>query len=120
MAEPTTTTTAVVFATAAGLFSAFFASVGVTPGVVMLAMLGSFVGAGFAPPAGRWRAMAMFPASTVLAAKAGIAVAAAHGAIGGLGGEELAQALGGGFGVFFHPIIATVAKLIPQKAGVQQ
>lgn len=118
--EPATTTTGAIFATAAGLCGAFFATTGISPGVMLLAMLGSFIGAGFAPPAGRWRAIAMFPASCVLAAKAGIVGAAVLGPVGSLAGEELAQAMGGAFGVFLHPIIAAVARLIPQRLGVQQ
>ena len=120
MAEPTTTGTAVAWAAAAGLFGAFFAAVGVSAGAVLLAMLGSFIGAGFAPPVGRVRAIAMFPASTVIAAKAGIASAAVLGAVGGLTGEPLAQALAGACGVFLHPLIAAVARLIPQRLGVHE
>ena len=120
MAEPTTTSGAVAWAAAAGLFGAFFAAVGVSPGAILLSMLGSFIGAGFAPAVGRVRAICMFPASTVIAAKAGIATAAAVGAVGGLTGEALAQALAGACGIFLHPLISAVARLIPQKLGVTE
>lgn len=120
MADPTTTGGGIAWAAAAGLFGAFFAAVGVSPGALLLAMFGALIGSGFAPQIGRLRAICMFPASTVIAAKAGIATAAAVIAIGGLTGEALAQALAGGFGVFLHPLIAAIARFIPQKLGVRE
>jgi len=124
MAEPTTTTTAAGWAITAGLMAAFLSAIGVTWAVIFWAAFGAFVGAGFAPPAGRVRAMLMFPASTMLAAKAGIVGAAWAGPVGNLPAHDLAQALAGLAGIGFHPLTAALVNTIPawarQRAGVPQ
>jgi len=119
MAEPTTTSTAAAWAVAAGLVSAFLASIGVSWPTLFFATLGSLVGSGFAPTAGRLRAVAMFPASSMLSAKAGIVAAAYVGSIGAMTGEALAQAAAGAIGVLFHPLVLALARALPAAASAR-
>lgn len=116
MAEPTTTTTAAAWAVAAGCISAFLAAVGVSWPVLFWAVVGSTLGAGFAPKVGRWRAILIFPAASMLSAKAGLLSAAATGAIGSMTGEPLAQAMAGAVGVVFHPATTLAAQHLPALA----
>lgn len=124
MAEPATTTTAAGWAVAAGLLASFLAALGVTWVHVFWAAAGAFVGAGWAPPSGRLRAMLMFPVSTMLAAKAGIVGAAWMGPVGGLPVADMAQALGGLAGIVFHPMAAALVQIAPALArlrlGIQE
>lgn len=112
MHDPTVPSTA-VWAVAAGLAASFLAALGVTWVHVFWAAAGAFVGAGWAPQTGRFRAMLMFPVSTLLAAKAGIVGAAWVGAIGNLPAQELAQAMGGLAGIVFHPVTSSLVKMAP-------
>lgn len=111
MAEPTIPT-ATAWAITAGLMASFLAAIGVTWVHVFWAAAGAFVGSGFAPPAGRWRAMLMFPVSTMLAAKAGIVAAAWWGSIGAMTIAETAQSFGGLVGIVFHPLTVAVVNLV--------
>lgn len=124
MAEPATTTTAAGWAVAAGLLASFLAALGVTWVHVFWAAAGAFVGAGWAPSSGRFRAILMFPVSTMLAAKAGIIGAAWVGPIGSLPISETAQAMGGLAGIVFHPMAAVLVQIAPALArlrlGIQE
>lgn len=118
MAEPTLSTPAwgpwVV-----GLLAAFFAAIGVSWSAVFWAGLGAFFGAGWAPKTGRWRAIAGFPISVLLAAKAGIVWAAWHGPVAGLSPEHAAEAAAAVAGLVFHPAVATAVKALPMLARVR-
>lgn len=109
MAEPTTTGAAVGWAAASGLLAAFLAGIGITWPAVFWATVGGVIGATFAPQVGRLRAMLMFPASSLLAAKGGMVFGAMWfagdaGYIGGLAG------LGG---IVFHPAITALVQALP-------
>lgn len=114
MTEPTTT--GIGWALVAGLIASFLAAIGVTWAHVFWAAAGAFVGAGWAPPAGRVRAILMFPVATLLAAKAGVIGAAWLGPIGTLPAAELAQAVGGLLGIVFHPLTAVLVQIAPALA----
>lgn len=116
MPDPTTTSTAAAWAVSAGLIGAFFAAVGVSWDHVFWAAAGAYFGAGVAPAAGRIRAIAMFPVSTMLAAKIGVIGAAWLSPVGAIAANELAQGIGGLAGLLFHPLATTLIKIAPELA----
>lgn len=110
MAEPTTTTTSVAWALAAGTLGAFFAAIGISGAVAFWGLLGSLFGVSFAPSAGRFRSMAMFPASALVAAKFGTMASAQW--FGGSG--DYAGGLAVISGIMLHPAISAGVKLLPE------
>lgn len=109
MAEPTSTTAAAGWAVAAGALGAFFAAIGVTWDVVFWGVLGGIFGQPHGPAIGRYRAILMFPASTLLSAKAGMMASAMH-----FGGSEgWAQLLAAGFGIAFYPLVSALVSGVP-------
>lgn len=113
MPEPTTTTTGALWALAAGTVGAFLASIGVSWPLVFWGLVGGLFGVSFAPPAGRLRSMAMFPASALLAAMAG-KLAAAHWFTAS---PDVASGLAALSGIMLHPTIAAGVKLVPAWVG---
>lgn len=108
MTEPTTTGTALI-AVAAGTVAAFLTAIGVTWTAVFWGLCGGLLGVSFAPPAGRLRSMLMFPASGLLAAKAGgITSLALYG-----GSHDAAGAIAAVAGIILHPVIAAAIRSIP-------
>lgn len=98
----------------AGLLAAFFAAIGVTWEAVFWASLGAFFGGGLGPRTGRWRAIAGFPLSVLLAAKAGVMWAAWQGAgLDGIETARAAEAASAVFGICFHPLVAGLVRLVP-------
>jgi hypothetical protein len=89
------------------------AAIGVTWAGVFWAAAGAFVGAGWAPPTGRLRAMLLFPAATLLAAKGGIIGAAWLGPVGPVPAHAMAEAVGGVLGIVFHPLTAALVQMMP-------
>ena len=118
MTEPTTATAA-GWAVAAGALGAFFTAIGVSWAAVFWGLCGGLLGLSFAPTAGRLRSILMFPASALLAAKAGALVALHWGWSGDAGGG-----LAAGFAIILHPTIAAVVKALPafvnRRMGGQQ
>jgi len=118
MAEPTTTTTGIVWALAAGTLGAFFASIGVTWAAVFWALCGVILAGPLAGAVGRWRAMAMFPASVMLAAKVG-GLARIHYFAAN---PDMAGGLAAASGVVLHPTISVPVRrrpgLIARKLGL--
>lgn len=106
MAEPTSSTAA-AWAVAAGAIGAFFAAIGVGWSDVFWGVLGTLLGGPVANSLGRWRAMAAFPASAMLAAKFGAGAALYIGLAGASG------ALAAVIGIFLQPLIAAGVKLLP-------
>lgn len=96
-----------------GLIAAFFAAIGVNWGLIFFAACGAFFGGGLGPKTGRWRAIAGFPLSVVLAAKAGIVWATWHGPVGAVPVEDVAQAAAALAGLVFHPTVAAVVRMVP-------
>lgn len=115
MAEPTLPASA-WWPWVTGLVAAFLAAIGVSWAGLFWAMAGAFFGAGFAPPAGRLRAIAGFPLSVLLAAKAGVVWAAWQGPLGNLSPAETAQAAAAVSGLIFHPAVAALVKAVPAFA----
>ncbi len=99
-------------ATAAGLSAIVVATIGVHPQVVMWGMVGSVVGASFAPPASRWRAVAVFVATTLACALFGEWLAAVY-----LGGSKLASnGAACALAILFHPLLTIIVQRLPALA----
>lgn len=109
MTEPTTPTTAAAWAVATGALGAFFASIGVTWATVFWALCGTLLAAPMAATVGRLRAMAMFPASVLLAAKAGGLASLTYFAAS----ADIAGGLAAVAGIILHPTISAVVKALP-------
>ena len=109
MAEPTSTTTGVLWALAAGTLGAFFAAIGVSAEAVFWGLCGGLFGMSFAPPAGRVRSIAMFPAAALAAAKIGV-LGAGYWFDGGKG---MAGGLALFAGIVLHPAITAIVQAIP-------
>lgn len=119
MAEPASSFSAMtVWLMAAGVMGAFLGAVGITWPVLFFAACGTFMGVGGTRQDGRWRAMLAFAITVVLAAKAGAVGAAYLGKIGGVTGDQLAQALAAFAGLMFHPLLSLAAGRI--KAATPQ
>lgn len=113
MAEPVCSTQTVGVVMAQCIAAALLADVGLTWAAVVWGMCGCIVGATYSPPAGRWRAYAVFGASCLLSAKAGVITAIVWwGRSADAAGAAAAVA-----GVFFHPAVATVADRLPAWIG---
>jgi hypothetical protein len=112
MAEPTTTTTAVGWAVAAGSMSAFFAAIGVPWSFVFWGFLGGLFGLSWAPQVGRVRSILMFPASAFLAGKIGLLAAAQSFS----GSPDWAQGIAAIAGIIFHPAIGLFVSSLPTLA----
>ncbi len=108
MAEPSATT-AVGWAVAAGTMGAFFAFIGVSGEAVFWGLCGGLFGMSFAPPAGRLRSIAMFPAAALVAAKVGV-LAAAHWFEGD---RNMAGGLALLCGIILHPAITALVQALP-------
>lgn len=112
MAEPTTTTTVIAWAAATSAMGVFLTSIGVSWPIVFWATLGTLFGASWAPKMGRAKAMAAFPASSLLAAKIGILASGSFFA----GAEGMSGGIAAAAGLVFHPAIALVVAALPQLA----
>lgn len=109
MAEPTSTSVGVLAVIAAGTLSAFFSSLGVTWAIVFFALCGGLFGVSFAPKVGRVRAMAMFPASVLLSAKAGAVIAASFSL-----GENQAGGIAALVAILFYPLLTVLSGEAPE------
>jgi hypothetical protein len=105
MTEPTTTT-GVLWAVAAGTLATFFASIGVTWAVVFWALCGTLFASPVAAGIGRLRAIAMFPASVLLAAKAGGLISLHYFS----GSADMAGGMAAVSGIILHPTISALVK----------
>lgn len=115
MLDPSTQANGPIWAIVAGLIASFFAAVGVSEAAFAVSAAGVFVGGGFAPKMGRLRAILLFPCSAILAAKGGLVMAA----LIPIQGLEVGQLYGGLIGVVFHPLIASLARSVPEKFGIK-
>ncbi len=109
MAEPTSTTTGVAWALAAGTLGAFFAGIGVSAETVFWGLCGGLFGMSFAPPAGRVRSILMFPGAALAAAKIGVLASVFwfDGKPGMAGGLALLC------GIILHPAITAIVQALP-------
>lgn len=97
---------------AAGVAAVVVATLGVHPQEVMWGMVGSVVGASFAPPASRWRAVAVFIATTLACALFGEWLAVEF-----LGGGMLARnGSACGLAIVFHPLLTIIVQRLPVLA----
>lgn len=102
-------TQAAADATATGLTAVVVATIGVHPQFVMWAMVGSVIGASFAPPASRVRAALVFVASSLCCALFGSWVGGEF-----FGGSMLARDVCAcALGILFHPLLTIIVQRLP-------
>jgi hypothetical protein len=110
MTEPTSATTAVSLGIASGTAGAVLVGLGLSWPVLIWGSVGCIVGLSWAPATGRWRALSLFGAASLLSAKAGTMGAVLWFAAS----PEYAQGMSAGVGMVFHPLLSAVVAKIPE------
>jgi hypothetical protein len=104
MAEPSASS-AVALGIASGTAGAVLVGLGLSWPVLIWGSVGCIVGTLWAPATGRWRAISLFCAASMLSAKFGTWFAS---------NPDHAQAMSAGIGVVFHPLMSAIAAKIPE------
>lgn len=95
-------------AASVGLGASALALLGLTPQVLVMALIGSIIGVGLAEPTSRFRAIISFLAVTLACAELGAFTADLMALK-----PHLASGLALLYGIFFYPLLNTVVKSLP-------
>lgn len=92
-----------------GLVSAFTLDLlGLPVQPIVWGLIGGFLGAGWARPAGKLASVAVYLSASLISALGGHALAGFEG-----WSPSVANALSAGISIFFHPILAAVVQRVP-------
>lgn len=92
-----------------GMVSAFTLELfGLPVQPIVWGLIGGFLGAGWAKPAGKLSSVLVYLSASLTSALAGHAIASFEG-----WGPSVANGLAAGISIFFHPILAAIVQRVP-------